>query len=79
MSPEQIREKLPPPLQGPRIMPDADYRVLRSCPFCGNYPVQVPVAVNYGYAIHCATCEFFGPWGDTVALAVTAWNVRGGK
>ena len=76
MSPEQIKDKLAPILTGPRILPDADYNVLRVCPFCGNEPNPKPAGRVYGYAIECFCCEFTGPWGDTPELAVYAWNTR---
>jgi Lar family restriction alleviation protein len=79
MSPEQIKDKLAPILTGPRILPDADYNVLRVCPFCGNYPLQTIVSSGKGWAVFCNTCEFFGPWGATKSLAILAWNTRGGK
>ena len=79
MSPEQIKDKLAPILSGPRILPDADYNVLRMCPFCGNYPSQQIDANGKGFAVTCWTCMFDGPWGATKSLAILAWNTRGGK
>ena len=80
MSPEQIKDKLAPILTGPKILPDADYNVLRPCAFCGNYPEQKPrPQLKGGWAIRCSTCEFDGPWGATKNLAILAWNTRGGK
>ena len=79
MSPEQIKDKLAPILSGPRILKDADYNVLRPCPFCGNYPAQDVEAFNYGFGVYCPTCEFHGPMGATKHLAQLAWNTRGGK
>jgi Lar family restriction alleviation protein len=79
MSPEQIKDKLAPILTGPRILPDADYAVLRPCPFCGNYPDQHILKHDMGYVIRCFTCDFNGPWGATKNLAILAWNTRGGK
>jgi predicted RNA-binding Zn-ribbon protein involved in translation (DUF1610 family) len=69
----------PPILAGPRILKDADYSVLRVCPYCGNYPSQNIKPVRFGYAVYCDTCEFNGPFGETKNLAQLAWNTRGGK
>jgi hypothetical protein len=79
MSPEQILKKLAPILTGPKILPDADYNVLRMCPFCGNYPSQEFSNHDKGYSVSCMTCMFDGPWGATKNLAILAWNTRGGK
>ena len=79
MSPEQIKSKLAPILSGPKILPDADYNVLRPCPFCSNYPSQILEIIKHGYGVRCPTCEFNGPWGATKNLAILAWNTRGGK
>lgn len=79
MSPEQIKSKLAPILTGPRILPDADYAVMRVCPFCGNYPSQELRVVDKGYAIRCFTCSFNGPWAATKNMAILSWNTRGGK
>ena len=79
MSPEQIKDKLAPILTGPRILPDADYAVLRVCPFCGNYPSQEIETDNNWHSVYCPTCEYNGPAGRTKNLAILAWNTRGGK
>jgi Lar family restriction alleviation protein len=79
MSPEQIKNKLPPPLTGPRILPDKEYtRPVLVCPFCGNPPDPYPFGNGYGYAIECNTCQYDGPWGDTAEMAIKAWNTREG-
>jgi predicted RNA-binding Zn-ribbon protein involved in translation (DUF1610 family) len=79
MTEHEIKSKLAPILTGPKILKDADYNVLRPCPFCGNYPSQKIRAVGYGYGIYCDTCEFIGPFGSTTNLSKLAWNTRGGK
>ena len=50
------------------------------CPFCGNEPDEHPCSIYYPdktkWQVHCPTCEYFGPVGNSPELAIAAWNER---
>lgn len=52
---------------------------IRPCPHCGAQMQRVNryfAGMDEGYCMHCPRCEATGEAGDTVDLAIEAWNTK---
>lgn len=50
---------------------------LKRCPFCNEPPRLVPADITGAtWVVACADCDIEGPFSDSRAGAVDAWNTR---
>ena len=72
----KAHERVSVPQEGSAAMTDPVLPKL-PCPFCGMEPM-LPIwsPSERSWASYCATCEYFGPAGESPKMANAAWDTR---